>query len=274
MATNKMLKQLQLQPPPQTTTSTSTATAIDPFTHLACFVSALVHDAGHVGVPNAVLATEQPALASKYGPTSSIAEQHSVAIAWETLFLPEFAPLRSLWFSSEAELRHFRQLLVHGVLGTDLFDEKLRSGRQARWNEVFGDHQGGAVQPDASDRRATIVLEHLLQASDLSHTMQHWHVYRKWNERLFEEMHDAYQCGRRRHEPALSWYDDELAFMDNYVIPIAQKMCDCGHWGAAADEFMQYAMANRSEWSAKGRDLVQMMKTKMNERYDTGLFEL
>ena len=34
---------------------------------------------------------------------------------------------------------------------------------------------------DRSDLRATIVIEHIIQASDVSHTMQHWHVYQKWN---------------------------------------------------------------------------------------------
>ena len=33
--------------------------------------------------------------------------------------------------------------------------------------------------------QATVVVEHLLQASNVAHTMQHWHIYRKWNDRLF-----------------------------------------------------------------------------------------
>jgi hypothetical protein len=34
---------------------------------------------------------------------------------------------------------------------------------------------------------ATIVIEHLIKQSGM-HTMQHWHIYRKWNARLFEEL--------------------------------------------------------------------------------------
>ena len=37
-----------------------------------------------------------------------------------------------------------------------------------------------------------MVVEHLIQASDVAHTMQHWQVYAKWNERLFVEMYTAY----------------------------------------------------------------------------------
>jgi hypothetical protein len=250
MSTNKMLSSL----------SNNYGVETDPLTQLACFVAALVHDVGHVGVPNGVLAAGDPSLAASYG-HKSIAEQHSVSITWETLFLDEFAPLRALLFTSESEMRHFRQLLVNSLMGTDIFDETLRAGRQARWSRAFGESGPGASGASCPDRRATVVLEHLIQASDVSHTMQHWHVFRKWNERLYCETHDAYR----------------LAFFDNYVIPLAHKMRDC-NFGAASDECLNYAKANRNEWSVKGRDLVAAMHKKMAERYDdertSSLFEL
>ena len=43
------------------------------------------------------------------------------------------------------------------------------------------------------------------QASDIAHTMQHWHIYRKWNERLFEEMNTAFLQGRAEKDPAEFW---------------------------------------------------------------------
>jgi len=42
----------------------------------------------------------------------------------------------------------------------------------------------------------------LIQASDVSHTMQHWHSYRKWNERLFQEMYAAFKAGRAEKDPS------------------------------------------------------------------------
>ena len=38
--------------------------------------------------------------------------------------------------------------------------------------------------------------EHLIQASDVSHTMQHWHAFLKWKERLLREMYAVYKDGR------------------------------------------------------------------------------
>merc|ERR1712048_1440097 len=81
---------------------------------------------------------------------------------------------------------------------------------------------------DRINRKATIVLEHLIQASDVCHTMQHWHVYRKWNERLFEEMYHAYKTGRAKADPRTFWYKGELGFFDHYIIPLSKKLSDCG----------------------------------------------
>ena len=83
--------------------------------------------------------------------------------------------------------------------------------------------------------KATVVIEHLIQASgtcprkyldvlffcrlsidlvsnaqlhqffrtaDVSHTMQHWDIYTKWNERLFREMYQAYEQGRSQKDPS------------------------------------------------------------------------
>ena len=112
---------------------------------------------------------------------------------------------------------------------------------------------------DTRALKATIVIEHIIQAADVAHTMQHWHVYQKWNRRLFEEMYSAYESGRCDSNPALSWYKGEIWFFDNYIIPLAKKLKQCNVFGASSDEFLTYAMDNRNEWEAKGRDIVNEM---------------
>jgi hypothetical protein len=47
-----------------------------------------------------------------------------------------------------------------------------------------------------------------------------------------------------------------LGFFDFYIIPLAKKLADCGVFGVASDEYLNYAMANRSEWQQKGKDIV------------------
>ena len=86
---------------------------------------------------------------------------------------------------SEEDLRHFRQLVINFVMATDIADKQLKELRNNRWAVAFNG-EADETREDI-DRKATIVIEHLIQASDIAHTMQHWHVYRKWNEAFFEE---------------------------------------------------------------------------------------
>ena len=94
--------------------------------------------------------------------------------------------------------------------------------------------------------------------------MQHWHVYRKHNANLFREMvgqmlvgvlrrhvptafltyhcvsvqYDAYKAGRTDKDPSTGWYEGELWFFDNYIIPLAKKLKECGVFGVRSDEFV------------------------------------
>ena len=47
-----------------------------------------------------------------------------------------------------------------------------------------------------------------------------------------------------------------VGFFDFYIIPLAKKLKDCGVFGVASDEYLNYALMNRDEWEQKGRDIV------------------
>jgi 3'5'-cyclic nucleotide phosphodiesterase len=233
----------------------------DPLTQLACAMSALIHDVDHTGVPNAQLVAEKTNIAERYK-ERSVAEQNSLDLAWNTLMEPQYNELRATIFTNDCERRRFRQLVVNSVLATDIVDKDLKALRNARWDKAFKPEQESAkdINPrDAVNRKATIVIEHLIQASDVSHTMQHWHVFRKWNQRLFEEMHAAYRAGRAAKDPSEFWYQGEIGFFDFYIIPLAKKLKDCGVFGVSSDEFLNYAMKNREEWESRGQEIVAEM---------------
>lgn len=147
------------------------------------------------------------------------------------------------------------------VLCGNSFDKDLLSKRNNKWKKAFSSHI-----ESSSDLKATIVIEHIIQAADVAHTMQHWHVYQKWNERLFVEMCAAHTSGRSpAKDPAVGWYEGELWFFDNYVIPLAKKLEECGVFGVSSDECLNYALENRKEWERKGRDLVKVMAERYAE---------
>ncbi|CAB9497323.1 cyclase soluble subunit alpha-3 [Seminavis robusta] len=230
----------------------------DPLSLFACAFSAMIHDVDHQGVPNTVLIEEESPLAARYQ-NKSVAEQNSVDLAWNLLMKRDYDKLRACLCSSEDDFARFRSLVVNCVMATDIMDKQLGAARKDRWNKAFSGDDA-AAQESAElqvNRKATIIIEHLIQASDISHTMQHWHVYAKWNERLFMEMYKAYKAGRLEKDPSVGWYRGEIGFFDFYIIPLANKLFKCGVFGVSSDEFLNYALANRKEWEASGEEMVK-----------------
>lgn len=109
----------------------------------------------------------------------------------------------------------------------------------------------------------------IIQASDISHTMQHWHVYRKWNQNLFEELYVAYLNGRMEKDPAEFWYKGEFGFFDFYIIPLTRKLKECGVFGVSSDEYLNYAIKNRKEWEDRGEEVVAGMIEECHRKYGT-----
>ncbi|KAL3940795.1 MAG: hypothetical protein SGBAC_004733 [Bacillariaceae sp.] len=235
----------------------------DPLIQFAVYFSALIHDAKHPGVSNGTLSNENHEMAIRFNHKSS-AEQNSVVVMWDLFLLDKFDALRDAMFGGNMErLRRFRQIVVNSVLATDIFDRELRDVRERRWTKAFPDDGVSALSAASfetdsleGDLRATIVIEYIIQASDVVHTMQHWTVYQKWNKRLFFEMMSAYKAGRVDKDPSEGWYGGELWFFDNYIIPLAKKLRDCGVFGASCDEVLDYARDNRLEWEQKGKEKV------------------
>ena len=219
-------------------------------------------------MPNAQLIKEKPDMASKYG-TKSVAEHHSVNLALQTLKDPQFKALQKCIHPTFKDYHRFKELLVDAVIATDIVDKDLKANRQQRWTQAFH-HYGCTSQQDHAaatatttsnynEARAAIVVEHIIQASDVAHTMQHWHVFCKWNERLYKEMLDAYRGGRSDRDPSERWYESELGFFDHYIIPLAKKLEECRVFGVSSGEYLGYALQNRQEWEQKGRQVTAEM---------------
>jgi 3'5'-cyclic nucleotide phosphodiesterase len=145
----------------------------DPLTQFSVVLSALIHDVDHRGVPNFLLCKEDPDMAALYK-EKSVAEQNSVDLAWHCLMSEGFESLRCCIFADISELRRFRQLLVNSVIATDIFDKDQSTLRKKRWDKAFAVNTsvGHAETKTDINRKATIVIEHIIQASDVAHTMQ------------------------------------------------------------------------------------------------------
>jgi 3'5'-cyclic nucleotide phosphodiesterase len=140
-----------------------------PLTQFACILSALMHDVDHQGVPNSQLVKEEAPVAWVYK-NKSVAEQNSIDVAWTHLMLDKFKDLRSTIYASDAELQRFRQLIVNSILSTDIMDADLKKLRNARWEKAFSEQDAEEDASVTTNRKATIVIEHLIQVSSCGST--------------------------------------------------------------------------------------------------------
>ena len=135
----------------------------DPLTQFAVVFSALIHDVDHTGVPNNQLIKEDPALAERFR-NESVAEQHSVAVSWDLLMQPKYNHFRRAIYRTDAERERFLQLVINCVIATDIVNPAQKALRNGRWEKAF---KGSEEDVDTDrNRKATIVIEHLIQASD------------------------------------------------------------------------------------------------------------
>lgn len=232
----------------------------DPLTQFAVVFAALIHDVDHTGLTNAQLIKEGASIARIFN-NKSIAEQNSVVVAWELLMEPRYADLQQCIFAHDVGRNRFRQLVVNAVMATDIMDSDMVSLRKKRWEKAFDPSLSNELfllDVDVN-RKATIVIEHIIQASDVAHTMQHWRIFIKWNTRLYRELHRAYLNGHSEKDPSEGWYEAQIGFFDNYVIPLAKKLRECGVFGVSGDEYLTYAQQNRTEWEQKGREETKIM---------------
>jgi class 3 adenylate cyclase len=266
MSVNKLMKRIVDQNGTEADVSSKTfEISDDPLLHFAVVFSALVVDVDHCGVPNEQLIKERDELALKYK-NKSVVQQNSIKLAWETLKEDGFEDLRDCIYEGDTERYRFRQLVANAVMATDIKEPKLQAVRKKRWSSVFrSSSRDTEGDTETQDRKAKLVIEHVMQAANVAHTMQHWSIYIKWNECLYQEMYEAYKNGRANEDPSIYWYEDELRFLDNHVIPLAKKLKECGVFGDSGDEYLAHAEKNREEWEMKGKDISRERIKKLNE---------
>ena len=132
-------------------------------------------------------------------------------MAWNLLQETCYQELRDTLYSTEDELKRFRQLVVNTVLATDIMDKELKAARNLRWEKAFSESAVEQIMAADTDdknitralsvnRKATIVIEHLIQASDVAHTMRTFgYIYFGTNGLFIVFVFCCFLCGHTRH---------------------------------------------------------------------------
>jgi hypothetical protein len=108
----------------------------DPLMQFSAVFSALIHDVDHTGFTNKELIDMKAPVAVVYR-EKCVAEQNSVDVAWRVLMDDKYSDLRACIYSTENELKRFRELLVDAVMATDIADKELQTLRKSRWSNCL-----------------------------------------------------------------------------------------------------------------------------------------
>jgi len=281
-------------------------TIYDPWIHFAISLSALLHDVGHTGLPNVQLSAESDPLSKKYGSKEcmmSYAEWNSLDIGLTLLSNGEEYGEFNRVLGEGKKREKLHKLVTDLVLCTDIASKERRDLGMNKWKNACcqaeeadryrrrptdetdntsshlrehdahsKSHLTKLFTPDA----AKAISEQIMQVADVSHTMQHFSTFTKWNKHLYHEVLAAHKCGRtlahheqRRganatnapqeiHHPKENWYDSQIGFFSFYIIPLAERLDACGAF-SGDDKFAPLAVQNMEQWKEFGREITLLM---------------
>ena len=115
------------------------------------------------------------------------------------------------------------------------------------------------------------VLETMINAADVAHTMQSFQVFVKWNKRLFRELYVAHMVGRLSFDPCENWYTNQIGFFNHYILPLTQKMKDCGVFGHTGSVFEYFATENKERWIKEGEDISERIIRDVKDEVEEGV---
>jgi hypothetical protein len=119
-------------------------------------------------------------------------------------------------------------------------------------------HKGEkSVAPETIDELCeSVVMETILKAADVAHSLQSFDEMTKWSNRLFLELRKAYVDGRG-DSPQNGWFRNQIGFLDAYLLPLARKLDDAGVFGDTKGAvFAENVEENRERWTREGMSLT------------------
>jgi len=108
----------------------------DIFAKFAFVFAGFIHDVDHQGVPNARLVEEDDPICNTYG-RISVAEKHSIKVAFRTLNESDYDEFRSTVYETNEDKLRLHRIIHSVVLSTDIASPERMRETKKRWHEAF-----------------------------------------------------------------------------------------------------------------------------------------
>lgn len=255
----------------------------DALTQFALLFSALIHDAGHTGISNMQLSKERNELSLVYN-DQSIAEQYSISQSFMLLYSDRFTNLLNFIAPTIEIKRKFRRLVIEIVMCTDIASPDRTQLAKSKWKEAFETQRnygtrgrfgirrslnlsGDSIEfytDSEIDIKSSTCLEQMMAVADISHLYQDYDTLLIWNEKLFHELIVAHSQ-QRGFDPCGFWFKGQIGFIDNYVIPLADRLSLCNVFGDNSFLFLKNAKEIRRRWIIGGYQFCEELLDKYSD---------
>ncbi|KAI2496102.1 3'-5'-cyclic-nucleotide phosphodiesterase [Fragilaria crotonensis] len=133
------------------------------------------------------------------------------------------------------------------------------------------DEENQSDVDDADELKASVVMEHLMRAADIGPNMQGWQQMKKWANRLFFEL-KATHDDDRGEDPQANWFENQITFLESYIMPLARRLNDMGVFGdSIGPMFEKIVQQNRERWVSEGiaatAQIVQEWQISKGEKH-------
>lgn len=262
----------------------------EPFVHFSLIFSCLIHDVGHLGQGNKILAVINHQVASRFKEAS--AERNSIDIAFRLLFGNRFRNIRKVILPNIKDRLVFGKIVFWAILSSDIASPERLKNNKARFDALhaarnsnssnnshefdrklcpihpylieFGtllklskknldDHSQELILTK-QDLERCVLIEHLMQVTDVSHLMQNFENFVKWNYRLYKEL---MVCQNKNliPNPTPTWASGQIGFFDFYIIPLAERAeMLCGD-ALFETNLSENARHNKARWEEEGETI-------------------
>jgi hypothetical protein len=125
-----------------------------------------------------------------------------------------------------------------------------------------------STEPDV-ELCTSALLEHILLVADVAHNMQGWRLMLRWADRLGQEMQKAIaegRCGGMVKDPLEEWNDNQINFLQGYVLPLAERLEKTGFLPRLANSeepfLSSHIQSNCKRWKKQGDIIVSAWKDR------------
>ncbi|KAL6764769.1 3'5'-cyclic nucleotide phosphodiesterase [Haematococcus lacustris] len=214
---------------------------VDPLTHVACLLAAVVHDYEHVGRTNDFLIATSNDLAILYNDRAPL-ENHHLAAAFQLLRKPDYNFLPDL---TKAEYDKLRKTIIDLVLATDM-----------KQQYVGLDDEDTRIVVPLDETERLISLQLALKCSDLGHVAAALPVHLKWVAGLEEEFFRQGDAERAAGLPMSPLFDrskqgiskSQVGFFDIVVIPLYHSL---SRVFTGTKPLLTFVMRNYKVWNER-----------------------